>query len=226
MDIRSTVPAALFEPVIGLEIHAQLLTETKIFCGCTTRFGAPPNTNVCPVCLGLPGALPVLNRTVVELAIGSRTALDCQVTGIDLRAQELLLPGSAEGIPDLAVRSADRHGRECRLSSGRRRRARRHHPRAHGGGCRQVPARRICRFRPRTLPRLQSQRRPAPRDRDRARPALGRGGWRILQPVREILVAIGVNDGNMEEGSLRCDANVSVRPVGTTRSAPRPRSRT
>src|SRR3982074_2512789 len=70
---------ARYEPVIGLEVHVQLATATKIFCGCPTGFGAPPNTNVCPVCLGMPGALPVLSRTAVELAIKAGLALHCQV---------------------------------------------------------------------------------------------------------------------------------------------------
>jgi aspartyl-tRNA(Asn)/glutamyl-tRNA(Gln) amidotransferase subunit B len=68
-----------YEPVIGLEIHVQLKTRTKMFCGCPAEFGAPPNTNVCPVCLGLPGALPVVNRSAIELAVQTALALGCDV---------------------------------------------------------------------------------------------------------------------------------------------------
>src|SRR3954453_4058011 len=79
---------AKYEPVIGLEVHVQLGTRTKIYCGCPTSFGAPPNTNVCPVCLALPGALPVLNRTAVEMAIKAALSLNCRVNGYSRLARK------------------------------------------------------------------------------------------------------------------------------------------
>src|ERR1051326_9117455 len=88
IDLATSEAIARYEPVIGLEVHVQLATATKIFCGCPTGFGAPPNTNVCPVCLGLPGALPVLSRHAVELAIQASLALNCRVNSRSIFARK------------------------------------------------------------------------------------------------------------------------------------------
>ncbi len=105
MDLAPPELIAKYEPVIGLEVHVQLGTRTKIFCGCPTGFGAAPNTNVCPVCLGLPGALPVLSREAVELAIKAGLALNCTYPRpLAFRAQELFLSRFAQGLSDFHVR--------------------------------------------------------------------------------------------------------------------------
>ncbi len=206
-----------FETVIGLEIHAQLLTATKIFCGCSTRFGAEPNSALCPVCLGLPGALPVLNRRAVELAARASLALGCDVHPVSVFARKnYFYPDLPKGYQ---ISQYDRplatDGEIAFASDGRRVTVGviRVHMEEDAGkslhdGFADSSRSTHLDFNRSGVPLIEIVTRPDLRSAADAAEAFSR--------VREILVAIGVNDGNMEEGSLRCDANVSVRPVGDT----------
>jgi aspartyl-tRNA(Asn)/glutamyl-tRNA(Gln) amidotransferase subunit B len=203
--------------VIGLEIHAQLLTETKIFCGCSTRFGAPPNTNVCPVCIGLPGALPVLNRKAVELAIRVAHALNCQVNPVSIFARKnYFYPDLPKGyqISQYERPIATAGAVEYQVGGVTRRVGiTRAHLEEDAGkslheGFPDSERRTYLDFNRSGVPLLEIVTEPDLRSAAEA--------GEFFSRLREILVAIGVNDGNMEEGSLRCDANVSVRPEGTT----------
>jgi aspartyl-tRNA(Asn)/glutamyl-tRNA(Gln) amidotransferase subunit B len=201
------MPDTGFEAVIGLEIHAQLLTASKIFCGCSTAFGGAPNTHVCPVCLGLPGALPVLNREAVDHAIRAGLALGCQINGTSVFARKNYF------YPDLP--------KGYQISQYER-------PLATAGALGTVGITRVhmeedagkslhegfadsdrktyVDFNRSGVPLIEIVTEPDLRSASEAAAFFSR--------LRALLVWLGVNDGNMEEGSLRCDANVSVRPVG------------
>ena len=169
-----------WEPVVGLEIHVQLKTRTKMFCRCANGFGGGENTQTCPVCLGFPGALPVANATAIEWTIKLGLALDCEIADARrLRAQELLLPGPAEGLSDLPIRSTVLHQRQGASADAGRRPRGRDRPRAPRGGRGEDHARRRPhgpdRRRRLLARRLQPRRHAARRDRDRARHPLRRG---------------------------------------------------
>jgi len=204
-----------YESVIGLEVHAQLKTRTKIFCGCPTAFGAPPNTHTCPVCLGHPGALPVLNRRAVELAVRGALALECDVQAGSLFARKNYF------YPDLP--------KGYQISQYET-------PLAIGGAveievCGQT--RRIGLIRLHLEEDAGKSIHDGMADSDRysyidlnrsgvplaeivSRPDIGspEEAYAFLQRLRSMLRYVDVCDGNMEQGSLRCDANVSIRPVG------------
>ena len=202
-----------FEPVIGLEVHAQLLTQSKIFCGCTTKFGNPPNSNTCQICLGMPGVLPVLNRRAVEYAMKVGLAVGCDIQPRSLFARKnYFYPDLPKGYQismydqPLCVGGAV----TIETEGGRKRigLTRIHLEEDAGKSIHQEGAddRTLVDLNRAGVPLIEIVSEP-----DIASPAEAHS---YLTMLRSILLYLGVCDGNMEEGSLRCDANVSVRPVG------------
>ncbi len=207
---------AAYEPVIGLEVHAQLKTRTKIFCGCPTDFGAPPNSQTCTICLGHPGALPVLNRRAVELALRAATALGCEIRRrsvferknyfypdlpkgyqISQYAEPLAVGGSVQIEVEGERREIELERMHLEEDAGKL---------LHDGGSDASYSRVDCNRA--GIPLIEIVSRPEIRSPAEA--------YLLLQRLRSLLRYADVCDGNMEQGSLRCDANVSVRPRGDT----------
>ncbi|MGQ9687734.1 MAG: Asp-tRNA(Asn)/Glu-tRNA(Gln) amidotransferase subunit GatB [Desulfobaccales bacterium] len=203
-----------YEAVIGLEVHAQLLTESKIFCSCPTAFGAPPNTQICPVCLGMPGVLPVLNRRAVEFALKMALATNCRIAPESVFARKnYFYPDLPKGyqISQYELPLAE-HGHLDIQVNGRRRRIgiTRIHLEEDAGKLMHSESRPVSfvDFNRTGVPLIEIVSEPDLRTPEEA--------VEYLKGLRNILLYLEICDGNMEEGSLRCDANISLRPLGSS----------
>ncbi|HYA15370.1 MAG TPA: Asp-tRNA(Asn)/Glu-tRNA(Gln) amidotransferase subunit GatB [Syntrophales bacterium] len=203
-----------YEPVIGLEVHAQLLTKSKIFCSCSTKFGADPNTHTCPVCMGMPGVLPVLNKTVVEYTMKMALATNCRINeSCNFARKNYFYPDLPKGyqISQYAQPLSEHGYVDIELDGGKKRIGiTRIHMEEDAGKLlhdEHLPSSYVDLNRT-GVPLIEIVSEPDMRSAEEAAAYLRR--------LHEILVYLEICDGNMEEGSFRCDANVSLRPRGET----------
>jgi aspartyl-tRNA(Asn)/glutamyl-tRNA(Gln) amidotransferase subunit B len=203
-----------WETVIGLEVHVELATETKLFCGCRNAFGSEPNTNVCPVCLGLPGSLPVINRMAVEYAMRLGRALGCRVAPSVFARKNYFYPDMPKDYQVSQYELPINVDGELELADGFRVGIERAHleedtgksTHVGGGGRIHDAAHSLVDYNRAGVPLVEIVSRPDLRSADQARAYAGE--------LRGILLATGVSDARMEEGSMRVDANISVRREG------------
>jgi len=202
-----------YQAVIGLEVHAQLKTDTKIFCGCSTKFGAPPNTHVCPVCLGMPGVLPVLNRKVVDYTIRTGLATNCTIEPVSRFARKnYFYPDLPKGyqISQYEMPIAQFGHIDIETDQGIKRIGiTRIHMEEDAGKLIHEPG------SPHSC--VDYNRTGVPLMEIVSEPDLGSAeeAGVYLRKLHSIVRYIGVCDGNMEEGSFRCDANISIMPIGS-----------
>jgi aspartyl-tRNA(Asn)/glutamyl-tRNA(Gln) amidotransferase subunit B len=214
LSVPATSVSVRFEAVIGLEVHAQLQTRTKIFCGCVPAFGAAPNTHTCPVCLGMPGALPVLNADAVDKAIAAALALGCTVHEVsEFARKNYFYPDLPKGYQisqfDRPIATGGHVDLEVEGQAVRVGITRIHMEEDAGKSLHESAG-------DSNLTGIDLNRAGTPLIEIVSEPDLrsAAAAAAYFTFMRDVLVAIGVNDGNLEEGSLRCDANVSVRPIG------------
>ncbi|MEW9096293.1 MAG: Asp-tRNA(Asn)/Glu-tRNA(Gln) amidotransferase subunit GatB [Clostridiaceae bacterium] len=203
-----------FEAVIGLEVHAELSTETKIFCGCTTEFGGKPNTHVCPICLGLPGSLPQLNKKVVEYAIKAGLALNCDINKVCRTDRKNYFypdcPKNYQITQDEVPICHDGYI-EIELENGEKKKIgiERIHIEEDAGKLLHTKAGTLVDFNRAGVPLIEIVSKPDMRSPEEA--------TLYLQKLRSILSSVQVSDCKMEEGSLRCDGNISIREKGISK---------